>query len=123
MSDIKVLFVEDSPTMRRIIKNSLNSIGFTDVIEAEHGLDALEKIEGEDIGLVLTDWNMPEMNGEELVKKLRETDEHKSTPIVMITTRGMKEDVMTAVKLGVNGYLVKPFTPDILKKKINEILK
>jgi len=120
---MKVLFVEDSPTMRRIITNSLTKIGFTDIIEAEHGEDALKKIEGIKVDLILTDWNMPEMNGEELVKHLRGTAEYKNTPIFMITTRGMKDDVLTAVKLGVSGYVVKPFTPEILKKKLAKCLK
>jgi two-component system chemotaxis response regulator CheY len=123
MSNHKVLFVDDSPTMRRIIHNSLNKIGFEDanISEAEHGADALAKIEADPPDLILTDWNMPEMNGEELVKTIRESDKpYKSVPILMITTRGMKDDVMTAVKLGVNGYIVKPFTPEVLKKKIME---
>ncbi len=117
----KVLFVEDSPTMRRIIANSLNRIGVTEVIEAEHGVDALEKLEGQQVDLILTDWNMPEMNGKELVEKLKTMDDYKETPIIMITTRGMQDDVMTAIKIGVNGYIVKPFTPEVLKKKIAEI--
>jgi len=106
MSNHKVLFVDDSPTMRRIIHNSLNKIGFEDanISEAEHGADALTKIEANPPDLILTDWNMPEMNGEELVKTIRNADKpYKSVPILMITTRGMKDDVMTAVKLGVNG--------------------
>ncbi len=118
----KVLFVEDSPTMRRIIMNALQNIGFSDIIEAENGVDALEKINGYNVDLILTDWNMPEMNGEELVTKLRNSQNYKSTPIVMITTRGMKEDVMAVVKLGVNGYIVKPFTPEVLKHKLDTIL-
>jgi len=122
MVEKKVLFVEDSPTMRRIIMNSLKKIGFTDIIEAENGEDALEKIEGNPVELVLTDWNMPEMNGEDLVKELRSRAEYKNVPILMITTRGMKEDVLTAVQLGVNGYIVKPFTPEILKKKISKVV-
>lgn len=122
MLDKTVLFVDDSPTMRRIIKNSLSRIGIENTVAAENGSDALERINGQDIGLILTDWNMPEMNGEELVKTLRSKEEFKATPILMITTRGMKDDVMTAVKLGVNGYIVKPFTPDVLKEKISEVL-
>jgi len=123
MSDLKVLYVDDSPTMRRIIKNSLNKIGYEDLIDAEHGVEALEKLEGVEVDLVITDWNMPEMNGEQLVIKLREDPKYKDTPILMVTTRGMKEDVITAVKIGVNGYVVKPFTPEVLKKKINDVLK
>jgi len=122
MEGIRVLFVEDSPTMRRIIHNSLNRIGFDDVVEAEHGLDALEKIREYEFDLILTDWNMPEMDGEQLVEHLRKNPRYKETPIIMITTRGMHDDVITAVRLGVNGYIVKPFTPDVLKKKISDIL-
>ncbi len=120
MENTKVLFVEDSPTMRRIIMNSLKTIGFKEIIEAENGQDALEKIE-DDVGLVLTDWNMPEMNGKELVEKLRGDDRFKSTPIVMITTRGMQDDVMDAIQSGVSGYVIKPFTPVVLEKKIKEV--
>ena len=121
MEGKKVIFVEDSPTMRRIIKNSLNKIGIADVTEAENGVDALDKMGDTNWDMVITDWNMPEMNGEELVKELRGKDQYKDTPILMITTRGMQDDVMTAIKMGVNGYVVKPFTPEILKKKIGEI--
>jgi two-component system chemotaxis response regulator CheY len=71
--------------------------------------------------MIITDWNMPEMNGKELVEHLRGIDKYKTTPILMITTRGMQDDVMTAIKSGVNGYVVKPFTPDVLKKKMLEI--
>ena len=122
MIDNKVLFVDDSPTMRRIIKNSLQKIGFSELIEAENGVDALDKLEGEDVGLILSDWNMPEMNGKQFVEELKANDKYKDIPIIMITTRGMKEDVITAVKLGVAGYVVKPFTPDILKGKIQKAL-
>lgn len=118
-----VLFVEDSPTMRRIISNSLRKLGFSDIIEAENGVDALEKIKGRNVDLVVTDWNMPEMNGADLVKTLRGMPDFSETPIVMITTRGMKDDVMTAMRLGVNGYVIKPFTPEILRSKLDAILK
>ncbi|MCB0281027.1 MAG: response regulator [Calditrichae bacterium] len=121
MEGKKVIFVEDSPTMRRIIMNSLNKIGINDVTEAENGLDALDKMGDASWDMVITDWNMPEMNGEELVKELRSKSNFSKTPILMITTRGMQDDVMTAIKMGVNGYIVKPFTPEVLKKKIAEI--
>ena len=119
----RILFVEDSPTMRRIIANSLQRLGFSDIIEAENGVDALNKLEGQKIDLVITDWNMPEMNGADLVKTLRSMPEYEEIPIVMITTRGMKDDVMTAMKLGVNGYVIKPFTPDVLKSKLELVMK
>lgn len=121
MEDKRILFVEDSPTMRRIIVNSLNRIGIKSVIDAEHGVDALDKLQNADVDMIITDWNMPEMNGKELVEHLRGIDKYKKTPILMITTRGMQDDVMTAIKSGVNGYIVKPFTPDVLKKKMLEI--
>ena len=123
MEDKKILFVEDSPTMRRIIHNSLSRIGFTDISEAENGLDALEKIKSKDFDMILTDWNMPEMNGQDLVEELRKADKYKNVPILMITTRGMQDDVMTAIKSGVNGYIVKPFTPEVLKKKMQELIQ
>lgn len=121
MEDKKILFVEDSPTMRRIIANSLKKIGITNIAEAETGVDALEKIQKTEFDLILTDWNMPEMNGQKLVEHVRKMDKYKNVPILMITTRGMEDDVMTAIKSGVNGYLVKPFTPELLKKKMVEI--
>jgi two-component system chemotaxis response regulator CheY len=118
----KILFVDDSPTMRRIIRNTLNRIGYEDLIEAEHGMDALEKLNGQSVDLIITDWNMPEMSGEELIKVLRGDANYKDIPVLMITTRGMKDDVMTALALGVNGYVVKPFTPEVIKKKITELI-
>jgi two-component system chemotaxis response regulator CheY len=119
----KILFVEDSPTMRRIIANSLRQVGFEEIIEAENGVDALEKLEGKEIDLVVTDWNMPEMSGAELVKTLREMPAYAEVPIVMITTRGVKDDVLAAMKLGVNGYIIKPFTPEILQEKLKSFIR
>lgn len=122
MIDKTVLYVDDSPTMRRIIQNALNRIGITNTIEAENGKDALEKLAQSEVGMIITDWNMPEMNGEEFVRIVRQSEAHKNLPILMVTTRGMKDDVMTAIKLGVNGYVVKPFTVDVLKVKIMDIV-
>jgi two-component system chemotaxis response regulator CheY len=122
MNGRKVLFVEDSLTMRRIIANSLKQVGFDNIIEAENGADAIEKLAGQAIDLVVTDWNMPEMNGAELVQVLRSLPQYQEVPIVMVTTRGMQEDVITAMKLGVNGYIIKPFTPEILGEKIKSVM-
>ncbi len=122
MAGKRVLTVDDSPTMRRIIVNSLKKIGFDDIIEADNGVQGLEMLESNEVDLIITDWNMPEMNGEQFVKKLRSDDKYKDTPIIMITTRGMKDDVLTAVKMGVNGYVVKPFTPEILKQKLSTVI-
>ncbi|MCF6238274.1 MAG: response regulator [Candidatus Marinimicrobia bacterium] len=120
---MKVLFVDDSPTMRRIIANSLIKIGFSDLVAAENGVDALNKLKDTDVDLIITDWNMPEMNGEKLVIKLRENPRYKDTPILVVTTRGMQEDVVAAVRIGADGYMVKPFSPEVLKQKIKGILK
>jgi len=116
---MKFLVVDDSSTMRRIIKNSLQRIGFNDVVEAENGKQALELINGIDI--ILTDWNMPEMDGLELVKKVRA--QNISVPILMITTNAAKDDIIEALKNGVNNYIVKPFTPETLKEKVEALLK
>ncbi|HDN59802.1 MAG: two-component system response regulator [Candidatus Neomarinimicrobiota bacterium] len=118
----KILVVDDSPTMRRIIINALNKIGYSDIGEASNGKEALDTLRSEEYKLVLTDWNMPEMTGEQFVRELMQDEKLKSIPVIMVTTRGMKEDVITAVKLGVRGYIVKPFTPEVLKEKIEEVL-
>jgi two-component system chemotaxis response regulator CheY len=120
--EILVLVVDDSPTMRRIIKNTLERIGYTQSIEAENGKDALDLLNSNPVELLLTDWNMPVMNGLELVGEVRKIDKYKKLPILMITTRGMKEDVVQAVHAGVNNYVVKPFTPEILEEKIGKVL-
>ncbi len=123
IEDKRILFVEDSPTMRRIIANSLRQLGVKNFEEAENGLDALEKLHESEFDLLMTDWNMPEMNGAELVEQVRQIDRFKNLPILMVTTRGMEEDVLTAIQLGVNAYIVKPFTPEILSKKLTDIFQ
>ena len=122
MADLKILAVDDSPTMRRIIMNTLKRAGFTEVVEATNGKDALAKMKVEDVNFVITDWNMPEMDGLTFVSTLRGMDEYKKLPILMVTTRSVKEDIVEAMKAGVNSYIVKPFTPDTLKSKIEQIL-
>jgi two-component system, chemotaxis family, chemotaxis protein CheY len=116
---MKFLIVDDSSTMRRIIKNSLKRIGFEDILEASNGREALEIFEDADI--ILTDWNMPEMDGLEFVKSVRAKD--KSVPILMVTTNAAKDDIVEALKNGVNNYIVKPFTPETLKEKVEAVLK
>lgn len=121
--DLLILVVDDSPTMRRIIRNTLERIGFKNSIEAENGKAALEQLEEHAVEMVITDWNMPVMNGLEFVTELRSSSEYKDLPILMITTRGMKDDVLQAVHAGVNNYVVKPFTPETLEAKISKLLK
>ena len=120
---IRFLVVDDSPTMRRIVINALKNIGYTDIVEAEDGKDALAKLYAERIDFIITDWNMPNMGGLELTKAVRSDPNFANVPIIMVTTRAMKEDVLEALQAMVNNYIVKPFTPQILKEKIEQILK
>lgn len=120
---MKFLVVDDSPTMRRIICNSLRDIGYTELQEAEDGQEALERLNLTAIDFVITDWNMPIMNGLALTKSIRTHPDLDEIPILMITTRGMQEDVIAAMHAKVNNYIVKPFTPGVLREKIDTILK
>ncbi|NPA15296.1 MAG: response regulator [Deferribacteres bacterium] len=120
---MKILVVDDSSTMRRIIINTLNKLGYKDVLEASNGLEALAVLkENPDVSLILTDWNMPEMDGLTFVQTLRKSKTFGKVPIIMITTMGAKEDIVKALKAGVNNYIVKPFTPQILKEKIAQVI-
>jgi two-component system, chemotaxis family, chemotaxis protein CheY len=122
MAKLKILIVDDSPTMRRILVNTVIKAGFTDVKEAEDGRDGLAKLMAGDFDLLMTDWNMPNMNGLELTQAVRVDDKLKNMPILMVTTRNMKEDIVNAIKAGVNGYIVKPFDAKTLNSKISEII-
>jgi two-component system, chemotaxis family, chemotaxis protein CheY len=123
MASIKFLVVDDSLTMRRIVINTLKTIGYDTVVEAVDGKDAMAKILSEGADFLITDWNMPEMNGLELSKWVRNSSNVQGMPILMVTTRGNKEDVIEAMKMRVNNYIVKPFTAQGLKEKIDQILK
>jgi len=122
VAELKILAVDDSPTMRRIIINTLKRAGYNDVVEATDGKDAIAKLKVEPITFVITDWNMPEMDGLEFVTTLRSSTQFKGLPILMVTTRSVKDDIVEALKAGVNNYIVKPFTPETLKQKIEQIL-
>jgi two-component system, chemotaxis family, chemotaxis protein CheY len=122
MAELKILAIDDSPTMRRIIINTLKRAGFENVVEATDGKDALAKLKTEKVNFVITDWNMPEMDGLTFVTTLRTMDEFKGMPVLMVTTRSVKEDIIEAMKAGVNSYIVKPFTPETLKAKIDQVL-
>jgi two-component system, chemotaxis family, chemotaxis protein CheY len=123
VSSLKILAIDDSPTMRRIIVNTLKRAGYEDVTEASDGKDALAKLKVEQFNFVITDWNMPEMDGLTFVSQVRGTDEFKDLPILMVTTRSVKDDIIEAMKAGVNNYIVKPFTPETLGEKIKQVLK
>jgi two-component system, chemotaxis family, chemotaxis protein CheY len=123
MASIRILIVDDSITIRRIITNALKTVGFTDTIEASNGKEALEKLPTGKVDFIITDWNMPEMNGLDFIKIVRANPLYSSMPILMITTRGTEHDVVEALQAKVNSYIMKPFTPQELKEKIEGILK
>ncbi len=118
---MKFLVVDDSATMRRIVVNSLNRIGFDDCVEAGDGASALESFDPS-VNFVITDWNMPNMSGLDFVRALRARGDGGSVPILMVTTRSVREDIVQAAHAGVNNYIVKPFTPQVLKEKIEQVL-
>lgn len=118
---MKILLVEDSKTMRNIEKSVLSQLGYTDVEEAVDGQDALRKLTEYEPNLLLVDWNMPNMDGLTFVKTYRQTN--KATPIIMVTTESEKARVVEAIKAGVNNYVVKPFTPDLLGQRITETVQ
>lgn len=122
---MRILIVDDSSTMRRIIGNVVMQLGFAkdDFDEAEDGVKAWKLLCESHYDVVLTDWNMPNMNGLDLVKKIRSEGAHQKTPIIMITTEGGKGEVITALKAGVNNYIVKPFNAEVLKEKLDGVLK
>ena len=116
---MKILVVDDSSTMRRMIKNTLARLDHKDILEGADGLEGWTALDANpDVEMLITDWNMPEMNGLELVKKVRADSRFTELPIIMVTTEGGKSEVIVALKAGVNNYIVKPFTPQILKEKL-----
>lgn len=117
---MKVLLVDDSTTMRRIQKNQLTKLGIAEVLEAEDGEDALKQLdENMPFDVVFLDWNMPVMDGFTLLKKLRSMDAYKTLRVIMCTSESEKESVMEALQAGASDYIVKPFTQEILKQKLN----
>ncbi|MCF7802892.1 MAG: response regulator [Candidatus Marinimicrobia bacterium] len=120
---MKILIVEDSPTMRRIIKNTLKRIGYEDVEEAEDGVEALAALGNAKIDFIITDWNMPKMSGLDFTKRVKSNPDYGDVPILMVTTRSVEQDVLDAFEAGAASYIVKPFTPQVMKEKIDEILK
>lgn len=122
MADLKILIVDDSPTMRRILVNTVQKAGYLNCKEAEDGKDALAKLMAEDFDLLMTDWDMPNMNGLELTEAVRADSNLRKIPILMVTTRNKKEDIIGAIKFGVNGYVIKPFDAKTLKAKIDAII-
>jgi len=120
-TSIKVLVVDDFATMRRIIKGVLKQIGFGNIIEAGDGLEAFAELKKGKVGLIVSDWNMPNMTGIELLKKVRGDEALKSIPFIMVTAEGQKDNVLEAVKSGVSNYIVKPFTPEAFTTKLKKV--
>lgn len=119
--EAKFLVVDDMSTMRKIIRTILNQLGYTNVEEAENGKEALSKLRSGSFDFVLLDWNMPEMDGLETLKQIRADDKLKGIPVIMVTAEAKKENVLAAIQAGANNYVVKPFTPETLKEKIEKV--
>ena len=119
--DMKVLVVDDFTTMRRIMKTALKQIGFKTILEADDGTTALRVLKEHKIDLILSDWNMPKMSGMQLLKEVRKDESLKGIPFVLVTAEAQKDNVMQAIKAGVNNYLVKPFTADGIKEKLEQV--
>jgi len=120
---MKILIVDDFSTMRRIIKNLLRDLGFTNTFEADDGNTALPMLKGGDFEFVVTDWNMPIMQGIDLLKEIRKDPELKHLPVLMVTAEAKREQIIEAAQAGVNGYIVKPFTAGTLKEKLDKVFE
>ncbi len=120
---MKILVVDDFSTMRRIIKNLLRDLGFTNIVEADDGLTAIPILTAGGIDFLVTDWNMPGMQGIDLLKHVRADPKLSTMPVLMVTAEQKREQIIVAAQAGVNGYVVKPFTAATLKEKIDKIFE
>lgn len=119
---MRFLIVDDSSTMRRIIMNTLSKLGHQDFAEAGNGKEGLDHLHAGSVDMIITDWNMPEMSGIDFIRAVRAMPEIKDTPVLMVTTNAAQEDIVEALKAGVDSYVVKPFTPATMKEKIDAVL-
>jgi len=119
----KFLVVDDFPTMRRIVRNLLKELGYNNVDEAEDGVVALSKLKGGDFDFVVSDWNMPNMDGLTMLQQMRADPELKHLPVLMVTAEAKKENIIAAAQAGANGYVVKPFTAATLDEKLAKIFE
>ena len=120
---MKILIVDDFSTMRRIIKNLLRDLGFTNTAEADDGATALPMLKSGGFDFLVTDWNMPILSGLDLLREVRADDKLKHLPVLMVTAEAKRDQIITAAQAGVNGYVVKPFTAQALKDKIEKIFE
>ena len=118
---MKILVVDDFSTMRRIVKNLLRDLGFSNIEEADDGLTAFPMLKGGSFDFLVTDWNMPGMQGIDLLKAVREEPSLASLPVLMVTAEARRDQIVVAAEAGVNGYVVKPFTAQTLQEKIDKI--
>ena len=121
--NMSFLVVDDFPTMRRIVRSLLKELGFTNVDEAEDGQDALNKLRAGNFEFVVSDWNMPNLDGLEMLKEIRQDEALKGLPVLMVTAEAKKENIIAAAQAGANGYVVKPFTAATLEEKLNKIFE
>ncbi|MCX2795897.1 chemotaxis response regulator CheY [Microbulbifer thermotolerans] len=120
---MRILVVDDFPTMRRIIRSLLKELGFTNVEEAEDGQEALSKLAAGGFEFVVSDWNMPNLNGLDMLKQIRADEVTKSLPVLMVTAEAKKDNIVAAAQAGANGYIVKPFTAATLEEKLSKIFE
>ncbi|OCQ53692.1 Chemotaxis protein CheY [Photorhabdus australis subsp. thailandensis] len=121
--DLRFLVVDDFSTMRRIVRNLLKELGFNNVEEAQDGAEALTKIRSSQFDFIISDWNMPNMDGLELLKIIREDAQLAKIPVLMVTAEAKKENIIAAAQAGASGYVVKPFTAATLEEKLNKIFE
>lgn len=121
IEDTRFLVVDDFSTMRRIVRNLLKELGFLRVQEAEDGVEALTKLRADQFDFVVSDWNMPNMTGIELLQAIRADEKLKHLPVLMVTAEAKKENIIMAAQAGANGYVVKPFTAAVLDEKLKKI--
>ncbi|ADU62375.1 MAG: chemotaxis response regulator CheY [Pseudodesulfovibrio sp.] len=120
-TNMRILVVDDFSTMRKIIKNILRQLGFTNIVEADDGSTAWEVLNKDNIDFIVSDWNMPTMSGIELLRKVRGSEEYADLPFLMVTAEAQQENIIEAVQAKVSNYIVKPFTPETLGQKIEKI--
>ncbi len=119
--NMRVLVVDDFSTMRKIVKNILRQLGFTNIVEADDGSTAWEVLNKDNIEFIVSDWNMPTMSGIDLLRKVRASEEYADIPFLMVTAEAQQENIIEAVQAKVSNYIVKPFTPETLAQKIDKI--
>jgi len=121
--NMRILVVDDMSTMRRIVKNILKQLGFSNMEEAENGQEGLQKLRSETYGFVVSDWNMPVMTGIDMLRAIRADEKLKHIPVLMVTAEAQKENLVEAIQAGVSNYIVKPFTAETMQEKLNKIFK